>query len=314
MEKSIIKYQCKSPVVLIVFNRPEETSILLKVLREVAPKKLYVISDGPRQGRQEDVRLVEKVRNLIDKEVDWDCDLNKIYANSNLSGPVRVPSGFDIVFSNEEQAIILEDDCIPSVDFFKFCDELLEKYANNERIGTICGFNLEFNFFGQIIENRHAESYFFSRYPASWGWATWRRVWENFDHDLEDFPLLVEKGFFNSIFKNKYVRKFWVDKFDDFYRNEKNNWDYKLTYSLLKNEQLSIIPNVNMVQNIGTEGGTNYKKKDYISRKKSNDISFPIKEPFIIEPDDLYDNRVSKHFFSSSLLSKVMRLVRNKII
>lgn len=314
MEKSIIQYQCKSPVVLIVFNRPEETSILLKVLREVAPKKLYVISDGPRQGRQEDVRLVEKVRNLIDKEVDWDCDLNKIYANSNLSGPVRVPSGFDIVFSNEEQAIILEDDCIPSVDFFKFCDDLLEKYAKEERIGTICGFNLEFNFFGQIIENRHNTSYFFSRYPASWGWATWGRVWRNFDHDLKDYPLLLRRGFFNSISKDRYVRKFWINKFGKFYKKEKNNWDYKLTYSLLKNGQFSVIPNINLVQNIGTEGGTNYTKKDYVSKKKSNAISFPLKEPATIEPDDQYDNRVSEHFFNSSLFSKVMRLVRNKMI
>ncbi|MEQ8880645.1 MAG: nucleotide-diphospho-sugar transferase, partial [Cyclobacteriaceae bacterium] len=135
MAEFLSKYQCKNPVVLIVFNRPEKTAVLLERLKQVTPGKIYVISDGPRENRKDDLLLVDQVRSLIDEKIDWDCNLNKIYSPKNLSGPIRVPSGFDEVFATEKQAIILEDDCIPSVSFFRFCDELLDKYSTDQRIG-----------------------------------------------------------------------------------------------------------------------------------------------------------------------------------
>jgi hypothetical protein len=312
MEESVISYQCESPVVLITFNRPDPTLALLDVLKQVTPEKIYVISDGPRTSSPGDEEKVAEVRSLVDKEINWNCSLVKIYSDINLTGPVRIPSGFDEVFKSEDCAIILEDDCIPSISFFRFCDELLVRYKNDKRIGTICGFNLEFDFWGNPIDGKRDCSYFFSRYPASWGWATWRRVWDNFDHEILDYPNLHGSRFFNSVSDIKSVRKFWERKLKAFYIKEKNNWDYKLIYTLLINHQLSIIPNESLVKNIGTKGGgTNIKNKDYRSKKTFHETVFPLKHPSIFQPDYRYDRSVSSKNFTSNKISKGFGLLRN---
>jgi hypothetical protein len=188
----------------------------------------------------------------------------------------------------------------------------LTKYEDENRIGTICGFNLEFDFWGNPIDGRRDYSYFFSRYPASWGWATWQRVWDNFDHQISKYPVLNELKFYNSISDIKSVRKFWDQKFKAFYSKEKNNWDYKLIYALLANNQLSIIPNKCLVKNVGTEGGgTNIKNKDYRSRKTFHEIGFPLKHPPFFQPDHKYDRSVSTKIYTSSKIRKGIGFIRN---
>ena len=311
-----VAYKCVNPVVLIVFNRPDKTRILLDKLRHVLPQKVYVVADGPRLHVPSDQQKVEEVRGLIEK-IDWDCEIIRIYSDANLSGPIRVPSAFDQIFKSEEQVIILEDDCIPSLSFFQFCDELLDKYKEDERIGTVCGFNLEFDFLGRPIDGIRPESYFFSRYPASWGWATWRRVWKNFDHDLKDFPSLRKAGFFDNLSPHRSVVKFWIDTFDSLHNKVKRNWDYKLVYSLLRKGQLSIIPNLGLVENIGTSDGSgaNYSResKSYIDTKKLHECDFPLLHPRVPVPDERYDRRITTHFFTANKLRKGLRLIRDYI-
>lgn len=314
MEERQVNYLCKNPVVLVLFNRPDKTKTLLGALSKVTPKRIYVIADGPRAHVPTDLEKTKEVRMAVDDYIKWPCQVEKIYAESNMSGPVRVPSAFDQIFAQEEQVIILEDDCIPVVSFFKFCDELLDRYAQDERVGTVCGFNLEFDFFGRPIDGVRSESYFFSKYQASWGWATWKRVWDNFDKDLDDYPRLLLENKFNGISSSFFVQQFWINKFKDLYARKQKNWDYRLTYSLIVNNQYSIIPNRSLVSNIGADGsGANYtsKIKDYVSNKISGELEFPLRHPKLIELDLRYHKRIGSHFYTSNKLAKSMRIVRN---
>lgn len=286
----------------------------MDTLRQVQPDKIYVIADGPRSHVPPDLEKTKAVRLVIEEGITWKCSITKIYAESNMSGPIRVPSAFQEIFLKEEQVIILEDDCIPSVSFFRYCDELLEKYALDTRVGTICGFNLSFTFLGRPKEGNRPESYFFSKYPASWGWATWRRVWDQFDKDLDRFPEIRIEGKFDNISDVTSVQDFWIKKFTDLHLKNKRNWDYRLTYSLILNNLLSVIPSRNLVSNIGADGsGANYnqKIKDYVSNKRTHEIEFPLVHPTKVQLDKDYDRQVGWHFFTTNKWGKLMRLVRN---
>jgi hypothetical protein len=310
--ESIKNYNCLNPVVIVVFNRPEKTKLLLEALRLVAPTKLYVICDGPRKNHELDKTNVTLVRKIVDDELTWDCEVTKIYSEINLRGPKRVPSGLDIVFEKEEQAIILEDDCIPTTQFFQFIDELLNRYKDDSRIGTVCGFNPEFDFWGNPIEIKRNASYLFSRIPATWGWATWRRVWKNFDRNMTDFPELVQNKQFNTISNISSVRSFFVQKYTLFYQGKQDHWDYRLMYSLFLQNQLSIIPNVSLVSNIGADGtGQNMGKKDYLSLKKGETLTMPLIHPSVFMPNYKYEQRITRHFFTNNKLYKGIRKLRN---
>ena len=315
MEDIEKNYRCLNPVVITVFNRPEKTKILIEALKPVEPQKIYVIADGPRENHPTDKSKVIEVREIIDKETTWNCEIFKIYAEKNMGGPERVPTGLDIVFEKEEKVIILGDDCIPVPQFFQFTDILLEKYKNDFRIGTICGFNLEFNFWGNPIDGKRDTSYFYSKIPASWGWATWKRVWLNFDRNMADFPKVLQNKQFNYISEINAVQRFFKNKYSLFYKGLKNNWDYRLTYSLFIQGQLSIIPNCTLVANIGADGsGIHYDKKDYVSLKKAADVAMPLIHPKIFQPDYQYDKRLMLHFFTSNKLYKAMRIFRNLLL
>ena len=159
-------------VALIVFRRPETTVRVLNAIRGLKISRLYVIADGPRQNVAGEAELVNETRQLVDG-IDWQCEVVKLYSNTNMGLRERVLSGLDEVFSREDSAIILEDDCLPNVDFFRFTAELLENYASNDKVALISGNNFASN--PQMVE-----SYYFSTHANIWGWATWARTWHEF--------------------------------------------------------------------------------------------------------------------------------------
>lgn len=309
------KYHCLNPVVIIVFNRPEKTKIFIEALRRAEPQKIYVIADAPREEHPTDNSKVAAVREIIEKGIDWNCEVHKIYAKKNMGSPKRVPSGLDIVFEKEERAIILEDDCIPIPQFFQFADTLLEKYKDDYRIGSISGFNLEFNFLGTPIEDKRNTSYFYSKIPSIWGWATWKRVWLNFDRNMTKFPKVVQNKQLNYISEINSVQRFFKKEWSLFYKGVNTNWGYRFTYSLFKQNQLSIIPNSSFVSNIGADGsGLNYTKKDYVSLKKGTQMAMPLVHPEVFQPDYRYDKRIMLHFFTTNKFYKGMRIIRNLLL
>ena len=238
----------KTPILLNVFNRPEETSMVLASLFEQQVPVLYVHCDGAREGREDDVRNVKQVQQLIKESVTWPCELHTMYEEKNYGcgvGPYRAITWF---FENVEEGIILEDDCVPHPDFFMYCQELLERYRDNERIAVIGG------------TNRHPErtkcecSYFFTPYSETWGWATWRRVWNEYDYDFmvkdSDFRLKVL-----PFVKSYGVTQHWLELLKkmrvDNAAGTKTYWDYQLDLKCIYQHKINIVPRVNLISNIG---------------------------------------------------------------
>jgi len=233
----------KTPVAFLIFNRPDLTSIVFDAIAQAKPKKLLVVADGPRFPKE--VEKCRKSRAIIER-VDWDCEVSTNFSEINLGCGVRVSSGLNWVFSEVEEAIILEDDCLPSPSFFSFCETLLESYRDDERIMHISGNNFQEN---QSINNY---SYYFSKYNHAWGWASWRRAWKYFNLNMETWLEFKESGLMKFICEEQNEEEYWTAIFDRmFFEKPSDIWDYMWIYACWSQNGLSILPNANLVTNIG---------------------------------------------------------------
>ncbi|MBD2464227.1 methyltransferase domain-containing protein [Oscillatoria sp. FACHB-1407] len=231
-----------TPVAFLIFNRPELTARVFQAIANAKPKKLLVVADGPRFP--EEAEKCRKAREVIN-QVDWDCEVLTNFSEHNLGCKRRVSSGINWVFSEVEEAILLEDDCLPVPSFFSYCQALLERYRNDSRIMHISGNNFQFG-----IE-RTKYSYYFSRYPHIWGWATWRRAWQHYDVDMQGWLDFKEAGLISSMFEHPQEQILWTQLLDQAYRGEVDTWDYPWGYTVWSQTGLSILPRVNLVTNIG---------------------------------------------------------------
>ncbi|MEI6553566.1 MAG: glycosyltransferase family 2 protein [bacterium] len=261
-------------------------------IRKIKPRKLYVVSDGPRENRPGEKEACIDAKKIIES-VDWECEVFKNYSEINLGCKKRVSSGIDWFFENEEEGIILEDDCLPNQSFFNFCEEMLDKYRDNEKIGMISGNNFQFG----KIKNEY--SYYFSRYAHIWGWATWRRVWNKYDVDISSWPKIKETSGLKKVFNNYRDNLYWSSIFNDVYNNKIDTWDYQWSYTLFTNNYLSVMPSVNLVSNIGfgENGSTHTKRISKFSNIPTVEIPFPLKEPAEIVRDSISDDIVQKENF-----------------
>lgn len=192
---------------------------MFEAIRQAKPPRLYVAADGPRFNREGEVDRVIQVRQIA-SAVDWPCELKTLFRNENLGCKKAVSSGIDWFFENEQQGIILEDDCLPHPDFFTFCETLLNRYANDDRVWVITGDNF------QDGQWRGEGSYYFSCYNSVWGWASWRRAWVKRDMDIKFWPAWKMSSEWKAWLPNKVERKYWLRIFDRMYRNEVDTWDY----------------------------------------------------------------------------------------
>lgn len=234
----------KSPLAYIVFNRPGQTRESFALIREQQPSQLFIIADGPRKGHPTDASRCAEVRTIVD-QVDWPCAVRHNYAEENLGLKRRVSSGLDWVFGQVERAIILEDDCVPHPDFFRFCDDLLDQYADDERVSVITGTNF------QRGNRRGDGSYYFSRYNHCWGWATWRRAWSLFQGDIAFWPHWSQSPDWFQKLTDPVERQYWTEIFDRVHAGEIDSWAYPWTASVWYRGGLTATPNVNLVSNIG---------------------------------------------------------------
>ncbi len=235
----------KSPVVLIIFNRPEHTARVFEVIRQAQPPQLFVIADGPRPDRPGEREKCAATRAIIDR-VDWDCDVRRDFSDTNLSCGVRVATGISGVFEQVESAIILEDDCIPDPTFFTFCDAMLDRYRDDERIMHVSGNNFWSDAYADF-----EDSYLFSRYPLSWGWATWRRAWQYHDFDLKQWPEIKQKNLLNDMLGDRAAVTNWTKILQNHVDTQLDTWDYQWNLTCWMQHGLSVLPNVNLVSNIG---------------------------------------------------------------
>ncbi len=235
----------KTPVAFVVFNRPELTRRAFQRIREARPSTLLVVCDGPRRDRPDDQGKVDEVRRIIAKGVDWPCELLTNYSDENLGCRERPKSGFDWAFSLVENAIFLEDDCLPDPSFFTFCEEMLDRFRNDERVLHINGTN----FIAPYVSPK--TSYFFSKYVWVWGWATWRRAWQHYDYTMATWDARCQalKGSFDT----SREQAFWMSTFQEARRDwhAAQAWDFPWIYSCWTHGGLSVVPAVNLVENLG---------------------------------------------------------------
>lgn len=245
-----------TPVALIIFNRPKLARRVFERIRKARPPELLVISDGPRIGHHGDRARVEECRALIDQNVDWPCTVRCNYAGRNLGCRDRVRTGLDWVFDQVGQAIILEDDCLPDPSFFGFCEELLARYRDDERVMNIGGTNFIAPYF------RPPASYWFSHHAWTWGWATWRRAWRHYDFDMDSWG--ERQPALRASFGSRWERQYWITTFDHARRNprEVDCWDFQWNYTCRSLGGLSILPRENLVENLGFDGGGTHQFGD----------------------------------------------------
>ncbi|BAZ42346.1 hypothetical protein NIES4101_83150 [Calothrix sp. NIES-4101] len=233
-----------TPVAFIIFNRPDLTEQVFHAIAQAKPKKLFVIADGPRFP--EEAEKCQKARSVIER-VDWDCEVLTDFSDKNLGCSKRPASAIDWVFSHVEEAIILEDDVLPSPSFFFFCQELLEYYRHDERIMLISGDNYQHG------QSHTAYSYYFSKYPLTCGWASWRRAWKHYDYHMKSWPEFKRTDLLRFICLDPYEYRYWKNTFDQMYEDPHilNAWDFQWTYTCFNQNGLCIVPNSNLICNLG---------------------------------------------------------------
>lgn len=282
--------QLETPVALFIFNRPETTGRVLDRIRQVRPKCMFVIADGPRSDRGEEARLCKLTRDLIGT-IDWPCEVKTNFSDVNLGCGRRMSSGISWVFDHTPEAIFLEDDCLPSPGFFEFCSTLLERYRNDGRIGMISGDC----FLPSDMEC--PDSYYFSRYPHIWGWASWRRAWAYYDFALTRYPL--DSTAFTYHFGSPEVGQYFRGHCIDIREGRTDTWDYQITYSFVRNSLLTIIPSRNLVSNIGFGAAATHTHDGASphANMPAHEPDHPIRHPTSVRPWDEADRYTERNVF-----------------
>ncbi|CAD6491928.1 MAG: hypothetical protein EMLJLAPB_00186 [Candidatus Argoarchaeum ethanivorans] len=300
-------YQLKTTVAFIIFNRPDTTKRVFAEIAKARPPKLLVIADGPRADHLDDAEKCAAVRAIING-VDWDCEVLANYSDVNLGCKRRVSSGLDWVFDTVDEAIILEDDCLPHPTFFRFCEEMLEKYRDDKRIAMISGDNFQFG------RKRTEYSYYFSRYPHIWGWASWRRAWDNYDVEMKIWPEIRDGGWLDDLLGVKKSVWYWKNRFENAYQGKIDTWDYQWTFACWMQNALTVIPTVNLVSNIGFDmKAVHTNVKNTFSEMEIEPIVFPISHPPYILRDSVADHVTENKMFSGSLILRAINRVINKL-
>lgn len=307
-------YQVQSPVLFLVFNRPSTTQRVFQAIREAQPAQLYIVADGPRQNKAGEAERCEEVRHIV-SQVDWPCEVKKMFREENMGCGRGVPHGIDWFFLQVEEGIILEDDCLPSPDFFKFCDELLSKYREDTRVMQIGGNN-----FVPAIERPNHYSYHFSRHNYIWGWATWSRAWALYDRHMKQFDEVTQKHLLDHYFKSFDERDYFDYVFGKILEDIENpfTWDYQWEFSKMTQAGLTVVPATNLVINLGfgAEATHTFNQHDHILAMEHEKLDFPLQHPPFMMIDNKTEAKAFKLVFTtrwSRIKQRVKRYVPNLI-
>jgi hypothetical protein len=261
----------KAPVGLVLFNRPDRTKRVFSEIARYRPPKLLLVADGPRfpeeRGACDEARSVASL-------VDWDCEVLTDFSDVNLGMKRREISGFDWIFTQCEEAIILEDDTLPSQSFFHFCASLLQRFRDEEGVMMVGGSNYT------LTPRSSPYSYFFSRYLGTSGWATWRRAWREYDEEMTPWPSLRDGTWLEETIGAVSSPSKWRTLFDRTYSGEIATWDYQWAFAMWHKGAFSITPERNLVQNIGFgRGATNTAARRRMGSFPAGEIEFPLRHP-----------------------------------
>ena len=285
------------PILLLIFNREDTTRQVFEAIGRQKPKYLFIAADGARKSKPGEAETCQRVRNIV-TQVDWDCEVKTLFRDENLGCKMAVSSAITWFFEQVEYGIILEDDCLPDLSFFPYCEELLKRYKDDDRIGHISG-NC---FLSGIIPEEL--SYDFCSFSHIWGWASWRRVWKNYDVNFSYWKeYKQDKKKRNSIFNNLKERIYFSSFISDTIlgKTHINTWDVQYLFMLRIQNQLSVYPGINMVTNIGlnSEFATHTSRKNNKLCIPASPVHFPLKHPkYVLKNKELDNFTVKKNFFS----------------
>lgn len=291
------------PVLLIFFNRENEVEQVINAIRDYAPTKMYIASDGGRTEKEH--RRVLQLREKVKRCIDWNCQLKCLFSDHNLGcqwGPV---TAINWIFEEEERCIILEDDCVPNLSFFRYCEQLLERYADNESVWMISGENYLCD--DKIFEN---SDYTFSLRTDTWGWATWRRAWKKCDFTLQLWPVYKkEKILLHTYYMRCYDElEYMTKQLDNIYKKkDKSIWDYQWRFHMIINNGLCIIPRKNLVDNIGWGKYASHTKseKNKIYDVPTEELKPILRHPVCVTANVDFDRTYGELLFKNKLKSKI---------
>ena len=276
----------RAPILFLVFNRPGTTGLVMDAIRAARPPRLYVAADGPREGKTGEAQRCAEVRRLA-TQVDWPCEVRTLFRERNLGCGHAVDSAITWFFEQEGEGIILEDDCLPSMDFFPYCAELLERYRDDERVMSICGSAYA------NIRLDYPSSYYFCYYADIWGWATWRRAWQHYDSKMQSWPAFRARGGLETLAAGRPWRSsFWTQKFDATYGGRISTWDYQWVFTVIERGGLACYPTRNLISNLGIGPDATHtivsNPNDYpLANRVHDKLDFPLVHPrdFVRSPE-----------------------------
>jgi len=295
------------PVLLIGFNRPDTIQKVFDKIRDVEPKKLYVSIDGPRQGKVGEDKLCDEVKSIVQK-VDWQCESFYLFNEKNRGAELTVSNAVSWALKNEEYVIVLEDDVVVPKSFFEFMQDMLLKYKDEQQVGMVSGCNYT------PVKIPNNEDYLFGIHGHTWGWGTWKRAWQMFDLNINDFDNSLKPEFLNKISNSESEKKYYNELFSRMKLAGKggNTWDHCWYYIRITRELLSVIPRVNLTSNIGIYGFHADGETENHFRNFDNNFKAKI-HPASVLRNVAYDKYHFNHYQNPLLYIKIIRKVKRII-
>ena len=293
-----------TPILLIAWRRPHTLRQVIDAVRPVAPSRVFVACDGPNPNRLGEDKKVAATRAVIETEIDWTCQIDRLYSDVNLGCRVGVSRAITWFFEQVEEGIILEDDCVPHPDFFTYCTTLLKRYRDDTRVWCISGNNF------QKGQWRGDGSYYFSRYNHCWGWASWRRCWSKYDAELTQWPKLRKSKLLKTIFEDSVERQYWSDIWQKLLeRGQPDTWDYQWSFTCFVNSGLTALPNRNLINNVGFDGDATHTTGNGVDTSIKRGVD-PSNHPSLVLRDCFADRYTFDEHFGGRWMRPPFSLIR----
>lgn len=291
-------------VLFLVFNRLDTTKQVFEAIKEAKPPRLYIAADGARESKEGELEKTKAVREHIISNIDWDCEIKTLFREQNMGCGPSVHNAISWFFENEEMGIILEDDCLPSQSFFWYCEELLEKYKDDERVAQISGVNHLYD------KHKLSYSYLFSRYKSCWGWASWARSWQNMDFAMSWLETPQRDDIVRNMGVGKESIRHWNNAIESIQQNKVSAWDWQWYFSISSMNQLTIFPCTNLIANIGFGGdATHTTGTGKEIEKEAFEIGFPLIHPRYVVADQQYDQEFENFNIRLTVIQKIKRKI-----
>ena len=305
-----------TPILFIIFNKIDETKRVFNAIKQQKPKKLFIAADGPRPSKPGERKKCNLIRQWVLENIDWNCEVKTLFRQENVGCGRGVSDAIFWFFEYVEEGIILEDDCLPNDSFFRFCEENLEKYRTNHRISIISGNNFQL-----IQPMKMEEGYYFSVFPSTWGWATWKRSWIGYQYIIPIWKYMEQAELSKFLFEEIRYSKWWINKLKLMYDENTldDAWDFQFYFHSMKQKRLAITPRANLVSNIGHGDIATHTTGHggYFDNMPTYEMTFPLKHPSEIERNYDADVFVQKMLFGEAEIvspwKKFKRIVKKAI-